>query len=175
MQELASQIRNKPLISLEEKPLATIRRPLFNIQNGQVLAFLINQPQANILVPLDIKHWRKDFVQLEHDYEFHTIDEIVRLSQANSLNNRILGKKVKTESGQFLGYVTDYLVDTRKYFLTSIFIHRKLLGILKVSRKIVSIKSIVEITANWIIVRDSHQIKVNFLKKKTANWENQPA
>ncbi len=64
-------------------------------------------------------------------------------------------KKVFTESGEFVGYVNNITFDINSYTIISLYISKKIFWIFFYNTILIDILSIISITKNKIIIKDS--------------------
>ena len=82
------------------------------------------------------------------------LDEIVRLKEIMDRNVPIVGNRVYTQSGNFLGKVFDYTLDLVSFKITRIYVKPTLLGGFA-KQYIIDYKNIISIEKDKIVVEDA--------------------
>ncbi|MDP4007640.1 MAG: PRC-barrel domain-containing protein [Candidatus Peregrinibacteria bacterium] len=129
-------------------------------ENGSVIALKCGFKQ--ILTPFDIIKWGK-FVHINDSEALTTKENVIRLQTIPKGSDDILYKPVYTESNEFIGRVYDFSIETKAMMLWQIFIKKKFF-FYTTFETLIQYKSIVEIKADKIIVKDLHET----IKAKTV-------
>jgi len=155
MYQSVRQLSGCEVLDPHGQSICLIKRIILDPSNGRVLGFITNHPNSqNILSIMDVVYWSSDHLKLGQNYEFYQSDEIIRIQQALASKCELLGKKVKTESEEQLGQITDYSIDLKKHLLASITVQKNFLRMFYFQTLIIHYNSILEITPEYVIVRD---------------------
>lgn len=162
MEISAKHLGQTKVFDTQGNPLGHLREAVIDPDNGQILGFTTNRrspfgaPTANLISPHDVIKWEKDILILGQRYEFHQNSDLVRVDRLfKSQKAHLLNKKVRTENGQKLGYVTDYNLNQNLKILASITCQKRFLRFFYYGSLIIRQKNIIEITPREIIVKDS--------------------
>ena len=158
MLQLSATIIGKQVLSLRTgQAIATITAPLIDPNSFKIEGFycddLYNKQQL-ILVTQDIREvMREGFVVNDHDVLVEE-NELVRLTSILELRFSLLNKQVQTVSGQKVGKVNDYAIETTSMVVQKIYVAQPILrsftgGSLSVDRS-----QIQEVTDRRIIIND---------------------
>ena len=162
MEISAKKLTQTQVYDPQGAPICKLRRAIIDPDNGQILGFITSLrrfglvPRANIISPQDIIYWKKDILILGLNYEFYHSADLVRVDRLMKTHkSNLLGRKVRTESGQSLGRVSNYSLNQNLKILASITSQKKFLRIFAHDTRVIHQKNIIEITPSEIIVRDS--------------------
>lgn len=148
-----------------DRVIGSVKFPLIDPETGKVVALVLSILKQKILAPYDIIKWGS--VIRVHDRDsIVDAEEILRAKELLKNYSPILGKKVETKSGDFLGKVFDYGIDTVNLELNSLFIAKRWLWF-KYAPVEVARKNIIEITPEKIVVKDMG-VKVTKEESKTS-------
>lgn len=162
------------IISSNQRPVCRIKKPIIDPQNGKVLAFQTTLSQTPFLSIQDVATINRDYLQLTPHYDFHPLEDLVRVQKVLEQKIRLLYKKVKTESGEILGRVTNFEIDTDAFVLHNITVQKRHFHLIKGLPRIIHQKNILEITPTFILVKDS-TLKLNLLEESQKPLSEQPA
>ncbi|MFA6492805.1 MAG: PRC-barrel domain-containing protein [Patescibacteria group bacterium] len=153
----ASKLIGMPIASLEtQSKIGTVREIIVDPKNGQLLGLMVQiggvfSPKK-VLSIIDITDWDPNGLVTNSDENLVDAAEVVRIK--NLLDEKIilLGMNAKTESGQKLGIVENFLIDTNntivtKYYLKDILGNSKILTadrVSKIDKKIIFIDDVGE-------------------------------
>lgn len=152
----AKQVASSKVFDADGHLLGQLARVRVNPDNGQILAFEMSCKGACFISPHDVLNWKNEYLLLGQDYEIHHAQDLVRLSEClKNGNTDLIGKKVRTEGGTQLGFVTDYSLDSRHMVLSSITVQKSFLGLFSFDTRLIHQANIVEIRPKIVIVRDS--------------------
>jgi len=155
MYQSVKQLSGCEVLDPQGHRLCQIKRIILDPNNGQVLGFITTHHHPHsILSIMDVIYWSRDHLKLGQNYEFHDQSEIVRIQSALKEKSELFGKKVKTESEEQLGQITDYSIDLKKHLLASITVQKNFLKLFFSTALIIHYNSILEITPEYVIVRD---------------------
>jgi sporulation protein YlmC with PRC-barrel domain len=163
------------VVSSSKRPLCRIKKPIIDPENGKILAFQTTLSNTPFLSVQDIYSLNRDYLQLSPQYEFHPLEDLVRVQKVLERKIRILYKKVKTESGEILGRVTNFEIDSEALVLHSLTVQKRHFHLIKGLPRIIHQKNILEITSHYILVKDS-SLKLNLLEENSQKaFSEQPA
>ncbi|MCC7431957.1 PRC-barrel domain-containing protein [Candidatus Peregrinibacteria bacterium] len=155
----AQQLFGSDIYDQEGHLIGKIKRAIFSPDNGQILALELLKSSPNLLSPKDIHAWKKGYLVIAQETEFHTRHDLIRIQRLFDQNNTtLLGKPVQTVSGQKLGKVTDYSINTIAQSLASITTHKSFF-IFYYDTRLIHQKNIHEITPKAVIVKDTNESK----------------
>lgn len=142
------------VISPSNRPICRLKKPIIDPQNGKVIAFQTTR-KTPFLTIQDIASLNSQQLQLSQNYEFHPLEDLIRVQNILQQNIKILYKKVKTESGEYLGRVTNLEIDSDALVLHHINVQKRHFHLIKGLPRLIHQKNILEITPSQITVRDS--------------------
>lgn len=159
MQKLASQIIDGQLFSVHAGgKIADIIDILVRRKDLRI-ELLVVKPVDNIkkqfVLSSDIRAYDKNRVIIDSYQEMSEADELIRHQDLIKDGGWLIGAKVETQSGKFLGKVLDFSVDTTHYYVNKLHIRATWPQRLIHERLIVDRSDIVDITKNKITVRDA--------------------
>jgi uncharacterized protein YrrD len=110
----ASSLQNNRIQSLEDQQtVGKISDIVVDPDNGQILGLVITSFMAKprVLSPLDVVGFSPDLVAIKNKDVVLDLSEIVRADKVWKQKIRLINSVCKTESGKFLGWVEDYVID----------------------------------------------------------------
>jgi len=125
---------------------------------GAVAGISLNKKFSQVIPALDIR-------KLGNPTIISTIDavsepeDIIKIKQILEYGAKILGNKVFTKSGFYLGKVYDFAVNINAMALTKIAVAKSILGLVRFNEVLLPHTEIVEIKPEKIIVRSITAIK----------------
>lgn len=135
----------------ERHPVAFVRDVILDPETGNLLALRINRDQ--IITSSDISSWG-DVVRIRNIDVIAPLEDVLRVAQAEKKGIKVFGNLVETQGGVVLGRVVDFVIDEKTLTLKKIFTAKLFFGIFQHEHRIISVKNIIEIRADKIIVRD---------------------
>ena len=124
---------------------------IIDTETGKIIAFALLRGQ--IVVPLDIIEWRPDHLVIsDMDHIVHA-DDVVRIQAVLQRHIPVFANRVVTEADEYIGRVVDMVFNTKTFELKNLFV-AKLFLIFKYDHRIISVKNIIEIKKEKIIVKD---------------------
>jgi sporulation protein YlmC with PRC-barrel domain len=132
--------------------IGTIKLPLIDPETGKLLALVVKVLKRRIIVPYDILKWGKS-IEVHDGSAIIDADEILRVHSLLENYNPLIGRRVETKSGIYLGKVFDYELDTQSLSLNKLMVAKEFI-IFKYSPSVVTWKHIIEIQDKKIIVKD---------------------
>lgn len=153
-----SEIIGSQVILFQEKAhVGPVREVIISPDDGSFLGVIIYDPidRKNKAVPAtEIKGTGKDFL-LVKDYDSLTEpDDVIRIKAALEVNPKIIGAKVETQCGQYLGKVNEATINFRLLSLERLFVTPHTLLQFLAKDLIIPAKKIIEIQKEKIIVSD---------------------
>ncbi len=144
--------------------IAEIKQIFVDIKKGEIIGFLCKTGgffgSRKIISINDVLDFDKNAIIIRSEDELSDLDEIIRIKKIIDKDLFIIGMKARTESGEDLGKVYDFIFDSEelkitKYYLGGIF-----------TEKILPAKKVVKIDENkHEIVFSDDVIKVTKLKR----------
>jgi sporulation protein YlmC with PRC-barrel domain len=151
------------VISPTNKHLCRLKRPIIDPQNGKVIAFQTTA-KTPFLTIQDVASLNSEQLQLSQNYEFHPLEDLIRVQNLLQQNIKILYKKVKTESGEYLGRVINFEIDSDALVLHHLNVQKRHFHLIKGLPRLIHQKNILEITPTQITVRDA-TLKLSLLEE----------
>lgn len=158
MQKLYSEIIGLPVFDeYSQRPVSLVQDVIIDPENGKVLAYVVKG--KHLIVPMDILRMHNGIYIHDKDHIL-PFEEVLRAAEVARRYIGIIGACVITERGKvILGRAVDYEIDTTHMVLTKLHV-AKLFLFFRYQEKIISYAHIVRIEHNTIIVKDSHEVKV---------------
>jgi uncharacterized protein YrrD len=153
MEKYLSQIVGMPVVSENGQPLSRILDLCLNTDTGKVVGFLLAPAGQTVIAPIDVIDFDNGLIINDQD-DIIPANEIHQIAALREKNIRILGNKVITKDGTYLGKVTNYAIHSKFLTLTKIIATKSLLGIIRYGRLIIGSKDIIEIKKDGIIVKN---------------------
>lgn len=158
MLQLSNFLQNRQVLSLRAgETVATATEPIINPNNLKIEGFYCNdrfERKQLVLLTQDIREIIKDgFVIDDHERLVET-SELVRLKQVLELRFSLIGMPVVTTTGEKIGKVSDYAIETESMIITKLYASQSILknftgGSLSIDRN-----QIQEITPKKIIISE---------------------
>lgn len=128
--------------------VGTVRQIIIDPENGQLLGFLVATglfSPAQALSFMDVVFWDENGLVTEHEENLVDPEEIIRIKNVLDHNINLLEMAAETESGQSLGQIENFLIDTEsgtvvKYYLADILGKKRILSadkVIKIDRKVI--------------------------------------
>lgn len=157
---LASQIQDSPILSIRHgHPVAMAGAMLVNADKLEIAALFCKSPgwrgSSHVLLLRDIREYSRSGIIIDSLEDIEDIGEIVRLGDIVERNYQILNKPVVTESGQKLGKIEDFSVDTVSNKIQKLYIKPSLLKNLMVNNLIIDRAHIVKAEDDRVVVSDA--------------------
>ncbi len=152
METLLSTTVGLPIIDEHSSHVVSrVSDVLIDTETGKVVAFLIGT--RRMVVPMDVTAWERDHLAISN--EMHILDhgDVIRVNEVLKKQIPVAGNKVFTESGIYIGRVTDIVFDPRLFEMKKIFVSKTFL-IFHYDHRLVTTKQIVEIRQDAVIVSD---------------------
>lgn len=146
----------------DAEPLALLRDVILNPDTGKIGGWWVKPItlplSLGILLPEDILSWKKS-IYITSENVIADPSDLVRLEEMLQRNVALLGKKVYSETGRYLGKVLDFSFDPNLSVLRSIYVRRGF-WLWTLSQRVFGMESIIEIQSDRIIVKDLTTEKV---------------
>lgn len=159
MNKFASDIFTKPVVLEAEKAIVgLVKKIVIDPTNGKLVGLVVKEgfgkKHEKSLSAKDILGIANKFILIKSYSALGELDEIVRVKEILDLDIEIIGNKVYTVSGQYLGFVKDFTLDITEGVLNKIYVTNRFFGGLK-SDKIISFGQIVSIEKDKIVVENA--------------------
>lgn len=159
---LAKSVINQPVMSLRTGgKIAVAEQPIFNPDNLKIVGFYCEDAfnkSSLVLLSQDIRdHIDKGFIINDHDVLAEP-DDLVRLAKILEIDFKLIGKMVKTDQKKKLGKVIDYAVDSETLYVQKLYVGQSMLKSLSDGQLSVDRNQILEVTDQYIIVKDPLQM-----------------
>ena len=158
MLKLSETFLSVPVLSLRTGgPVGTLIEPIINPNNLKVEGWFVEDrfnKDRVVLLAQDVRDILPQGIAVNDHEVLSKPDELVRLKEILEYDFKLAGKYVTTESGQKVGKVSDYAVETESMFVQKIYVGQSILksfggGSLSVDRS-----QIIEITNRRIVIED---------------------
>jgi uncharacterized protein YrrD len=151
---LISQLIGRPVITFDEaEEIGVLRDPIIDPANGKLAGFFFGRGfmfmKQSAIAADDIVGYDDARVMVQNAEIARSIKEEPRIQKIVSAKTGVLGAKVFTESGRYLGRANDLLLDTELNMIVRYYVH----GLLR--DRIIPAEHVVEITKRGIIVDDT--------------------
>lgn len=171
MNKFASELVMKPVVVKdaivhgESALVGVVENLIINPDDGTLAGLLVREGVGKqglkTLSAKDIIGISSEFYLIPSYTSLGDLDEIVRLKEIIDREISIIGNKVYTASGTYLGKVFDYTLDLKHFILTRVYVRS--VGLMGMGRQhIISYNQIISIEKEKIIVDD------NFAKAKKS-------
>lgn len=148
------EIIGTPIVSESQGSIVgMIKAPIIDPETGQAVAFMVGVLKQKVLVPRDIIRWSRGVIYVHDAADIVSIEEILRAKEVFKRYTPIFGEKVFEKSGEFLGRVFDYEIDTEKMALSKILVSKEF-SLFRYDKSEIPSKNIIEIRRKKIIVKD---------------------
>lgn len=164
MNKFASELVLKPVLvkqaiqSGEGALVGLVESLIINPDNGELAGLIVREgfgkKNLKTLAAKDILGISSEFYLVPNYETLGDLDEIVRLKEILDRDIKIIGNKVYTASGTYLGKVFDYTIDLSHFMISRIYVGSKLLGAFS-KQHIVAYKQIISIEKDRITVDDA--------------------
>lgn len=136
-----------------EEVIGTVRGILLHPDHGTVEGFFVRVPglfssSSLFLSAFDIAHFGRTIIVRDHD-RVAPASDFIRVQPLLSDPRTILGQRIRTESGLFLGHCRDIQLETGSMRFTWLFLKRWFRW-----RDPIAVSEIVEVRPEAVIVRD---------------------
>jgi sporulation protein YlmC with PRC-barrel domain len=158
MLQLCGYILNKPVLSIRTGgTVAWITDPIINPHKLSIEGFYVQDSmdkQPLVLLCQDIREFApQGFIINDHDVLAQP-EDLVRLKGILSLNFSLIGKPIVTTSGDKVGKVSDYAVETSSMYIQKIYAARSVWQSLASGSLSIDRSQIIEITTKHVVIGD---------------------
>src|SRR3989338_5239790 len=161
MLKFFSELKGWEVASLRtQAKIAKVDDFLFDPRNGRIPAVIVlpkgiiglqNQP---LLLPAeDILEWQNKLVFIQDEESLTPPKEIVRLKELVDDHFDLIGLRVVTESGQKIGQVEDYIVETNLLQINKLVVRRQLWWFFSF-QEVISLKRVISMDEKQVIIKD---------------------
>ena len=166
MQKTFSQIIGLSVVDeMTQRKVALINDIIVDPETGKVLAFAVDK--NHIIVSMDVERLNSSLYISDKEHII-PIDDVLRVKNVREMRIGIIGEDVITRRGKILlGTVTDYEIDTTQMAIKNIYVAKTFL-FFHFAERIISIKDVVKIEKNSIIVKDDKEAVVSEEAKATS-------
>lgn len=159
-----SRLINTPVLSLQTGgPVGYISEPIIDPDSLKIIAFrlsgsLVSKSPNNLLDVKSIREYSDYGIVIDNIEELIADDDVIKISEAISLNFKLIDLKVETKKRSKLGRVSSYTLDPDNLIIQQIIVKRPTLKSFLDPELTISRKEIVEITDDKIIVKDEEKV-----------------
>ena len=153
MERYYTQTIGTPLFTSDGIVVGLIIEIVIDPATGKVAGFLLTPGGQHVVAPNDVIFWEKNiFIQDEEDIlETHEIFKVAEILQKNI---PIIGNKVFTKNGTYLGKVYDIGLNPKLFVMTKLAVAKNILGLFPHDKKLIAHANILEIKPDRIIVKN---------------------
>lgn len=150
-------IGSQVILFQERAHVGPVRDVIIDPGDGSFLGITVYDPiekRDKVVPSMEIKGSGKNFLLIK-DYESITDpDDVVKIKAVLPINPKIIGARVETQSGQYLGKVTNATINLKLLALEKLYVASSSLLKFLSEDLIISAKKIIEIQKTKIIVSD---------------------
>jgi uncharacterized protein YrrD len=166
---LNSKLGNLPVIELEnQQKVASIDHCLIDPKNGKLLGLIVRIGQIitrnKFIAEKDLTQILPTAVLVANEDKVDEIGEVVRANELYKKKFHLIGLKVKTKSGRFLGKIEDFLISDELRELVKIYVRNLF------SDRIIPYSAIVKIDQHGVTVKDDFEA-ISVLDRGRENSE----
>lgn len=137
--------------------LAVVRDVIIDTDTGKIEGFWVKPltvPLNNAVIQTsDIIEWKQK-IYVKNDSVIGDCEDIIRISEILARDTLIIGNRVESKEGEYLGDVYSLDFDSKELIIRQIYTEKKALGLIGHHKRIFSFNSIIEIKQSVIIVED---------------------
>jgi sporulation protein YlmC with PRC-barrel domain len=160
MVKLITDIIDAQVLLFQEKAhVGPVRDVIIAPVDGSFLGVMIFDPidrMTKVVPASEIKGSGKDFLLIKDYSSLTEPDDVVRIKAALEINPKIIGARVETKSGQYIGKVNNATINFKLMCLERLYVSPASLLEFLAKDLIISAKNIVEIQKDKIIVSDTY-------------------
>jgi len=155
MQSLRSLLGRSVISIQTQKNLGKIKRGVVDPDTGRLVAFELKTALTrNWLALVDVREYGEDEILINSEGKLLILDDLPRVKKLLQSSLKVVQAKVFTESGRFLGRVSDVVFDEHsgeiiKYYIAQPFLLNPLRAYLILDRK-----QILRVERKGLIVKD---------------------
>ena len=152
-----SRLKDLPIFELETKSKVGVIKDFFIDHEEKAVEAVIASTggifkREKYISAKEILELTKDALVVESSESIIDPKEMVRLHKKEKSRAKIIGEKVVTKKGDFLGTVYDYVLENSTFSITRIYIKKML------DQRIIHSSAIVKIEQHKIIVKDNFEM-----------------
>ncbi|OIP23653.1 hypothetical protein COX95_03810 [bacterium CG_4_10_14_0_2_um_filter_33_32] len=153
----AKYFLNIPIISLYNTvKVGSLIDFIIDPEIGKVVGIVgdkgIVRDKVKVVSMVDVREMSNDAVIVDNEDALVSQEEIVRIDDILKLGIKIIGNKVITESGQYLGKAIDFLLDDF-FYINKLYVKPSIMNIVD-SQLVIPRELIIKVTKEKIIVSD---------------------
>lgn len=161
MLQLYTRLVGQAVLSLRiGKPVATVRAPIMNPRNLKIEGFYCEDHDGGgelVLLCQDVRELsRQGFIVNDQDVLVEA-EDLVRLREVLDMNFQLIKKPVETVSGDKLGHVGDYAVETSSMYVQKLYVAPPIWKSLTEGSLSVDRTQIQEVTQKKVVIADPLQ------------------
>ena len=135
--------------------LAVVRDVIIDPSNGKIEGLWVKPltvPLSDAVIKTsDIIEWKKK-IYIKDDSVIGESEDLIRISDILAMGTLVIGNRVESQEGEYLGDVYSLDFDSEKLKLRQIYTEKKILGFIRYQKRIFSFNSIIEIKKSVIVV-----------------------
>ena len=162
MVKFITDILGLEIVLFQEKArLGKVSDLIFSADNGSVLGLICFDPirkKKRVLVTSEIKKVSGGIILVNGYDSIEDVGDVIRLNKAMQDNVKIIGAKVITVSGQYVGRVNDATIDLTHFRLSRLYVDPPLGINFFAQATLIPAKKIVRIEKKKIIISDNFVI-----------------
>lgn len=153
MEKYYRQTVGLPVISHSRQPLTRVRDVILDTEKGKIVGFFVMGGANRVIAPIDILNWGT-YIMINDREDIIEPGDVHTIREALKKDTTIFKKKVYTKSGDYIGKVLDFGMNSKLFELTVIVVSKTFFSLFFWDKKIISAKDIIEIKPDRIIVKD---------------------
>jgi sporulation protein YlmC with PRC-barrel domain len=172
---VGSNLIDKPVLSLHiGGEVARLSRAIVDPDNLKIIGYEVNGPLirgevGNVLLIEDVRELAPSGLIVDSIDDFVHRSDVIKIDQIMSLNFNLVGLKVETKSGQKIGKISDYTLDTGSFMVYQLVVKRPAMKALIDPELTINRSQIVEINDHKVIIKnDKEEVKVPAAKKESG-------
>ncbi len=154
---MSGSLKSQPILSLRlGSTVGQTTQPIINPHNLKILGWLCQESGKGraILLAEDVRERLPQGLAVNDESAFSQADELARHREILDLKFQLPNKLVRTKRRK-LGKVSDYAYDSESMFVQKLYVSRTFLKGLSADTLIIDRSQILEITDDYILVRDT--------------------
>ncbi|MFA6549837.1 MAG: PRC-barrel domain-containing protein [Candidatus Gracilibacteria bacterium] len=154
MEKFHSEFIGVPILSESERALVGVVADfIIDPNNGRIEGIATDNGFKKVIPAIDILKLSIPVMISEMD-AISDMEDIIKIKNILSENKKIIGNKVFTKSGIFVGKVYDYAINLGNMHMTKLAIAKSFLGLFHINEVLLPTSEIIEITPEKIIIND---------------------
>ena len=157
----ASQLIGTPVLSMQASGrVASLYTPIIDPDTLKIIGFYLSgsSSSANIVDSRSIREYSNYGAVVDSEDEFVERSDVIKIDKAISLNFHLIGLRVESKKGSYLGKVSDFTVTSDDFTIQQIIVRRPLLKSFSDATLTIPRSEIVEVTDQKIIVKDEEDV-----------------